>query len=439
MSKKSVTSSKRRNPQTQLKKITSVGEITEYILTSNGLRVLYIPRIGSNVITTNIVYKVGSRDELCGETGIAHMLEHMLFKPTRHDLKRKTDSGAMKFERETGIILNANTWKDRTSYFFSYPKEHFHRALQIEAERMHDTVLTNAEFKPEQTNVLSEFDMNAGDEHFALSVQMVATALHSHPYGHETIGFREDIASYTVEALNSFYKKYYVTNNATLIVMGDVTEREMKEGVRAHFEKCSASQEPIVRMTANEPMQEGVRTVTVERNSTTNIFALGVKHDGFPTTGWFETMVVFDLLAGGEHSILHKNLVDTGLASQVSTMLEPTYDPNLGILFVTLTKKSSHAEMHTHIQNSIRSITTKSITPYLKKTIAKVLTNEFANRENSLGYTSELVEYVSANAWKSFFDTESKLRSITPTQIKKRIDTLFAENQTTIGYFKGTK
>jgi zinc protease len=113
--------------------------ISEYVL-RNGLTVLYMEAKGTGVITSNIVYKVGARDERAGETGLAHMLEHMLFKPTKVDLAQKIDSGAMQFERETGCILNANTWKDRTTYFFSYPKVHFARALQIEAERMHGVV-----------------------------------------------------------------------------------------------------------------------------------------------------------------------------------------------------------------------------------------------------------------------------------------------------------
>jgi len=167
----------------------------------------------TGVVTSNITYKAGSRDEANGETGIAHMLEHMLFKPTTQDLKKNIDSSAMQLERETGCIINANTWKDRTTYFFSYPVEHFSRALQVEAERMQDVVITDKEFLPERGNVLSEFDMYNGDPHFALNVQMVCAAFHSHPYGHETIGFREDIERYTPAKLQRF------TQTITVLIM----------------------------------------------------------------------------------------------------------------------------------------------------------------------------------------------------------------------------
>jgi zinc protease len=416
-----------------------VGEITEYVLTSNKLRVLYMHRPHTGVVTSAIVYFVGSRDEARGETGIAHMFEHMLFKPTTFDKAKKQEASCMRFEREVGVVLNATTWRDRTWYYFSYPEEHFSRALQIEAERMHHTILDEEEFAPEQRNVLSEFDMYAGDEEFALSVAMSAAAFESHPYGHDTIGFREDIAAYTTEKLKRFYKAHYTPENAALIIMGDVSEREMKAQVLSHFAALPMSSTFKEREMFKEPKQEGVRTVTVERESTKQILALGVKHEGFPQIPWFEAMAAFDLLAGGDDSVLHKLLVDTGKAVHVGSMLEPSREGNLGMIFVTLTEAGSHEAIQALIQKELASLTKERITPYLKKTIAKVLMDEALERENSLSYVSSLVEYVSAGAWERFFDSEKILKSITAREIHARIRTLFDMRQMTIGYFKGTK
>lgn len=422
-----------------LEKIKRVKEITEYRLTTNDLRVLFAQRSGTGVITSNIVYAVGARDEARGETGVAHMLEHMLFKPTKADLRRKSGSGAMQFERDTGIILNANTWKDRTSYFFSYPMEHFERALRTEAERMQGVVLTDTEFKPEQGNVLSEFDMYAGDEQFALSVQMMGCAFQSHQYGHETIGYREDIEAYTPEKLRKFYETYYAPNNATLIIVGDVAESDMKAMVLKHFGSLKKSKTLPERLKITEPKQEGLRMVEIQRPSTTQVYACGIKHDAFPTKSWAETLVILEMLTGGEDSILHKRLVDTGLATSVSSSLEPTREANLAIIYITLTSKCTHESMHTKLQEIIKSLSTKVIATYLKKTIAQVVSSEFITRENSLGYTSALVEYVSAGAWEQFFNSEKILLSLTPSEIKSKMHTLFTETQLTIGYFKGTK
>lgn len=438
MSKKNETNT-RKSQKTPIRKIKKVGGITEYLLTSNGLRILFAPRKGTNVVTSNIVYFVGSRDEARGETGIAHMFEHMLFKPTSFDASQRKEAASMRFEKEVGVVLNANTWKDRTSYFFSYPKTHFDRALQIEAERMHHVLLHAHEFSPEQKNVLSEFDMYAGDPQFALSVSMVAAAFESHPYGHETIGFREDIEAYTPEKLERFYRAHYTPENALLIVVGDVTESEMKERVIAHFGKLPRSKTFTPRQIFREPKQEGLRTVVVERESTQQILALGMKHSGFPSTGWFETMVAYDLLAGGEDSILHKALVDTGKAVHVASALEPTYETNLGILFITIPKPETHDVVYALIRKEIEKLTVAIIKPYLKKTIAKVLMQEALERENSLSYVSALVEYTSAGAWETFFDSEKILKKITAQDILRHIHMLTDSKNMTLGYFKGTK
>lgn len=436
MSKKSETNTK-QNPI--LKKVRSIGEITEYVLRTNNMHVLYVHRPHTEVVTSNIVYTVGSRDELPGETGLAHMLEHMLFKPTHFDREQKLEPASMRFEREIGVVLNANTWKDRTCYYFSYPKAYFDRALHIEAERMQGVLLTDKEFTPERTNVLSEFDMNAGDELFTLSLEMMGVAFQSHPYGHETIGYREDIEAYTPAKLEAFYRKHYTPEHATLIILGDIDEKEMKSAVIAHFGALPKGVNQEKRREVQEPKQTGIRTTTVIRPSETQVFGLGVKHAGFPSKEWFETMIIFDLLAGGEDSILHKKLIDTGLATRIQTSLEPSREENLGIFFVTLTKKTSHEKMHALMLKLITEQTAKTIAPFLTKTIAKMLTSEYMTRENTLSYAQELVEYTSASAVDKFFDSEKILKSITAKDIEKRMNELFHEDVLTIGHFIGKK
>lgn len=426
------------NTGTTLKKIKKVGEITEYRLTTNNLRVLFVPRVGTEIVTSNIVYFVGSRDEARGETGIAHMFEHMLFKPTTFDAAKKQEASCMRFEREIGITLNANTWKDRTTYYFSYPKEHFNRALKIEAERMHHTILDEVEFEPEQRNVLSEFDMYAGDEYFALAVAMNAAAFESHPYGHETIGFREDIEAFTTAKLKRFYAAHYTPENATLVIVGDISEKEMKAGVVTHFAGLPTSKTFAPRQIFKEPKQEGLRTVTVERSSTKHILSLGIKHDAFPSVSWAETMIALEVLAGGEDSVLYKRLVDTGRAVGVRYSLEPTREVNLATLTVTLTKPGSHDALHEIIRTEIKKLDAKTIAPYLKKTLARVLMSEALERENSRAYVASLVEYVSAGAWETFFESEKVLSAITAKNVHSRIEKLFDPRQMTIGYFIGT-
>lgn len=419
--------------------IKKYGDIYQYTLKSNGLTVLYKHIQDTDVVTTNITYKVGARDESTGETGLAHMLEHMLFKPTEQDLKKKIDSGAMQFERETGCTLNANTWKDRTTYFFNYPTNQFSRAIQIEAERMLGVVLTDKEFLPERGNVLSEFDMYNGDPHFALSVQMVCSAFHSHPYGHETIGFREDIEKYTPTKLDAFYKNYYRPDNATLSIVGDINLTTALSEVKKVFETLKNPSTSIPRHETNEPKQEGLRRTTVTRPSNTNILALGVKHEGFPSNKWFETSVLFSILTDGPDSILYTRLVDAGIATAMDAFVEPTSEKNLGILFITLAPNQKHEEVEKIILEILSSLTIKDIAKLLKKEIQKTLTAELFARGSSLKIAMELTEYISADALGSYYKTETLLKQITGKQIIAQITELFNIEKMTIGYFIGKK
>lgn len=428
-----------KSPKAVIRKVRKVREITQYRIPANGLTILYVRRKGTGVVTSDITYRVGSRDEECGETGLAHMLEHMLFKPTKFDIVKKKASGATVFEQEVGVVFNATTWKDRTTYYFSYPSIYFDRALKIESERMCDVVLTNKEFLPERTNVLSEFDMNAGDEEFLLAVQIAGTALHSHPYGHETIGYREDIERYTVKKLHAFYKKYYAPNNATLIIVGDIDEKTMLESVRRNFAHIQPSKALPQRKIVIEPKQEGLRTLTIQRPSTINILGIGVRHEGFPSKAWFETMIAFDVLVGGKDSILYRAFVDKGKAIAVHGTPEPTYDANCAIVFITLAQKSTHDQIYKELRNILDTLTPKDIAPYLKRIIAKTITEECTGRENSLGFVSELLEYVSANAWEQFYESENMLRTITAKDVCSRVKALFREDAITMGKFLGKK
>jgi len=411
-------------------------DIKEYRL-QNCLTVLYKNIEGTGVVTTNITYKAGARNENIGETGIAHMLEHMLFKPTKQDLKKKIDSGAMQFERETGCILNANTWKDRTTYFFSYPKEHFTRALQIEAERMHDVVLSDKEFQPERGNVLSEFDMYFGDPHFALSVSMVSTAFVCHPYGHETIGYREDIEAYTTQKLQNFYEKFYDPSNATLMVVGDIEEKEALSEVARIFGSLKTNGSVSHKPGIKEPKQEGLRRIEIERQALSNVVGFGVKHEGFPSKEWFTTMLLFAILTDGPDSLLYKKLVDTGLSSKIDTVLEPTEEQNLGIIFVTLSKKATHEKIEKLVFEAIEALTEKNIAVQYKKIQQKILTEELVGRESSLKIAMELTEYVSAGAWERFFDTEAIIKEIKAKDIVAQAKVLFQKKHMTIGRFIG--
>lgn len=416
------------------------GSIQHYELSSNGMSIyLRLTPNTTGIVTSDIVYTVGSRDESPGETGIAHMLEHMLFKPTTHDLQRKQPSRSMAFERDTGIILNANTWKDRTSYFFSYPKEHIETALSIEAERMRDVVLSSKEFVPEQGNVLSEYDMYAGDEYFCLSEEMMSLAFRSHPYGHETIGSREDIKNYTVEKLRAFYNRYYTPGNASLIIAGDISLSEAKKVILKIFGDIPDTGSSHTRQRIIEPQQNAIRRISVTKQSSKNIVAFGVRHAGFPTVGWFTAMIALEILAHGEDSVLHKALIDTHHARSVDYSIEPTYDPNIATLFVTTSNSRSLTTTETKVLSIIQSLRIADIQKAMRRIVPRTIVAEMKSRESSLGFVSEFVEYVSAGAPAAFFESEKIISGITARDVLMTLQTMFRPEHMVIGTSQSTQ
>jgi zinc protease len=365
----------------------------------------------------------------------------MLFKPTKADLKRPgQESSSMKFEREVGCILNANTWMDRTTYYFSYPVEYFDRALQIEAERMNGVVLTDKELRPEQGNVLSEFDMNNGDPLFALAVQMCGLAFQSHPYGHETIGYREDIEDYTAEKLEKFYRNYYRPDNAVMMVVGDIDKGKALDSIRKHFAEISRPNTIIPRFSIREPKQEGLRRVTIERPANVNLLSIGFKMPGFPSEDWFVTKIMMETMTGGPESILHKLLVDTGLASSVGSIMDdPVSEEYLGFITITLAPSKTHDEIETLILKTIRSLTKEDVDLLIKKTKERIITSELIARQNSLKIVQELTEYTSAGSWETYTKTPEILKKVTTKRVMARLEKSFVENNLTIGHFIGKK
>lgn len=436
MSKKQPTSSKPSTPGYTY--VQTVAGVEEYRLKSNDLRVLYLERPGTEVVTTNITYLVGARDEERGETGVAHMLEHMLFKATTFDKARKSGPASMLFERETGCVLNANTWKDRTTYYFTYPTEYLERAVQIEAERMTGTILTDEELLPERNNVLSEFDMNNGDPYFALSVQMVSVALQSHPYGHETIGYREDIEQYTAETLEKYYRNYYRPDNAVMMVIGDVNRSVALQTVRKHFESIKNPTTQIPRYSITEPKQEGQRRVSVRRPANSTLLGIGFINAGFPSKDWFTTALLLEMLVGDEESILHKKFIDTGKVSSASSMIEPTRDKNLGALFFSMPKTASVETIEHEILSEISKITVSDLQKLLQKTRTRMLTEELFARDHSQRIAQELTEYVASQNWTMFAKTEEILHSISATDIHEVLTTLFSSDKLIIGTYQNS-
>jgi zinc protease len=311
-------------PPQGVQKVTSVEGITEYDLT-NGLRVLLFPDQSKPKMTVNITYLVGSRYEGYGETGMAHLLEHMLFKstPQRPDIKKDiTDRGA---------IWNATTWYDRTNYFeiVNASDDNLKWALALEADRMLNTRIEKAILDTEMTVVRNEFERGENDPTSVLVDRTAAVAFDWHNYGKSTIGARSDIENVPIERLAAFYHKYYQPDNAILTVAGRFNEAQALQWVADTFGPIPRPARMLQPTYTTEPTQDGERSVTVRRVGDVQVLTTLFKTPAAAHPDSPALDVLTTILGDTPSGRLYKALVDSKKASSVTmdtfSLREPGY------------------------------------------------------------------------------------------------------------------
>ena len=200
------------------------GGIKEYKLRSNGLNVLVKEDGSAPVATFMVTYRVGSRNEVTGNTGSTHLLEHLMFKGSK---KFNTKKGNTVFQvlQSFGARVNATTWLDRTNYYATMPSNKLEVAIEIEADRMRNAYIKEEDRQSEMTVVRNEFERGQNSPTNVLDEHLWATAYQAHPYHHSTIGWKSDIENVSIESLQEFYDTFYWPNNATAIVVGALKQR----------------------------------------------------------------------------------------------------------------------------------------------------------------------------------------------------------------------
>src|SRR5205809_7871535 len=251
----------------QVEKITSVEGITEYRLQSNGLRILLFPDLSKPTITVNVIYLVGSRHEDYGETGMAHLLEHLLFKGS------KNHPNVPKELQDHGSRPNGTTWFDRTNYFetFQASDANLEWAVDLEADRMVNSFVAKKDLDSEMTVVRNEFESGENSPMEVLEERVLSTAYLWHNYGKSTIGARSDIENVPIERLQAFYRNYYQPDNAVLTIAGKFNEQKTLALVDKYFSPVPQPARRLEKVYTVEPPQEGERTVTLRRAGDTQL------------------------------------------------------------------------------------------------------------------------------------------------------------------------
>lgn len=282
----------------------------------NGLQIVVIPMDnGSGVIESDIFYKVGSRNETLGKSGIAHMLEHLSFKSTKNLQAGEFDKVVKGF----GGVDNASTGFDYTRYFIKSSAEHIDTSLGLFAELMRNLSLKDEEFQPERQVVAEERRWRTDNSPLGyLYFRFFNTAFLHHSYHWTPIGFMGDILGWKIEDIRDFYDSYYQPNNAVVVVAGDIDPQRVFASASKHFGSITATKTPP-KVRIQEPEQDGYREVIVKKPTKIEWLIMGYKIPNFAHTDQIALSALAEVLSGGKSALLDSELVDKrNLASEVS-------------------------------------------------------------------------------------------------------------------------
>ncbi len=303
-------------------KVTSIEGVTEYRL-PNGLRILLVPDQSVDTVMVHITYLVGSRHESYGEKGMAHLLEHLLFKGTRNfsDIKKE-------FSRR-GARFNGTTSYDRTNYFetLSATPDNLNWAIGMEADRMLNALVRKEDLDSEMTVVRNEFEAGENNPGGVLRQRMTQLAFPWHNYGNSVIGTRSDIENVPIERLRAFYRTYYQPDNAVLAVGGSFDERAVLALIERHFGDMARPARTLPLHYTTEPTQDGERSVVLRRAGDTQLVAALYRapsggHEDYPAVD-----VLVHILSTAPTGRLHRALVQKGLVSSAWGGESALHDP----------------------------------------------------------------------------------------------------------------
>ncbi|HSC87526.1 MAG TPA: pitrilysin family protein [Polyangiaceae bacterium] len=298
----------------------------------NGLELLYLPDHSAPVLAYHTWFRVGSRHERPGKTGLAHLFEHLMF----NEVEGLPPGGFDRKMEAAGADNNASTWLDFTQYQEAFPKGQLALVAGLEARRMNTLVLQQPQLDSEKEVVMNERRMRVEDDvEGAVDELLWKTAFDVHPYRWPTIGWMSDIEGFTTGDCLDFYRTYYAPNNACLVVVGDVTESKLLTTIAGAYGEIPPSTLPIEDIHP-EPRQQGERRVEVEKPTPTEKLLIGYRGPALGDPDHLLVSLLMEVLCGGRASRLHKRLVrELSLASDLRASVGPHRDPSLIDIFVS--------------------------------------------------------------------------------------------------------
>ncbi|MFD2164834.1 M16 family metallopeptidase [Thalassotalea euphylliae] len=412
-------------------KVTEIEGISEYKL-DNGLQVLLFPDQTKETVTVNVTYRVGSKHENYGETGMAHLLEHLVFKGTpRHpDIPAELSAH--------GARPNGTTWTDRTNYFetFTASPENINWALDMEADRMVNSFIAKKDLDSEMTVVRNEFERGENSP-FRITLQrMLASAFEWHNYGKSTIGARSDLENVNIERLQAFYKKYYQPDNATLIVAGKFENDDMLALVEKYFGVIPKPDRVIQPLYTEEPAQDGEREVTVRRVGDAQLVGAAYHVPAGSHPEFAALNVATEILGANATGRLHKTLVENKVAARTFGFNFQWQDPGVALYFAQVDKQKDIKTAEMGLLTVLESIESKPFTneevERAKRTLMKNIDLAFNSSES---IALELSEWLGMGDWRLMFLNRDGIEKVTVQEVQAVAEKYLQQNNRTLGRF----
>ena len=416
-------------------KVASIEGVSEYRL-ANGLRLLLLPDPGVDTVTVHIVYLVGSRHEGYGEKGMAHLLEHLLFKGSKKypDLKEELT--------RRGARWNASTSNDRTNYFetLSATADNLDWALGLEADRMLNSRVARQDLEAEMTVVRNEFESGENNPGSVLLSRMQQLAFPWHNYGNPVIGERADIERVPIDKLQAFYRTWYQPDNAVLIVAGRVDEAMALAMVMKHFAPLPKPKRALPVLYTEEPVQDGERTVTLRRAGDTAMVATlyrtpAARHPDYPAID-----VLVTALGDTPSGRLHRALVQKSLAASSFAFTRDLHDPGFVAFGASLARGGDVEPVRKALIDVVEGMKSRPIEAAEVERARTMLLNDMEKASlDTAQMVRMLSEYTAMGDWRLFYLYRDRLKKVTLADVQRVAEAYFKPANRVLGVFVPTE
>jgi zinc protease len=410
-------------------------QITQSVL-KNGMKVMLKEIHTAPIISSWLWYRVGSKDEPTGKTGVSHWTEHMQFKGTKKFPSSMLDKA---ISREGGR-WNAATSHDATRYYETMPADKIDLALQLEADRMTNSIYSEKEVASERTVIISEREGHENEPMFRLGEAVQQTAFHVHPYHHEIIGDMADLHTITRDDLYEHYRKYYVPNNAVLAIAGDFETKSMLKRVKELFGSIPKGATPP-RLARPEPEPKGEVRLSVEGPGETTFIQVAYHFPNATHPDYIPLQVLDSLLGGAsglsyKTSRLYRALVDGEYAVDVSGWSESTIDPFLYRVTITNHPKRKPEETLAALDKEIQKLQEVLVSKDEIVRAVKQARAVFSYSSENISNQAFWMGYVEMFASYEWFTTYlDKLAKVTPGDVQRVAQKYLQSNSRVIGTY----